>query len=119
MQTEDLEARRLLKECMKRGIESIENSTAMSTREREKALLSWLEDNGMYLSAASGWGRAGHGVRVESETTEDFEPSGRGLIARKGINQGEPLMEINTRLVMTRDTAIAEKVPSCGISLCV
>ena len=80
---------------------------AMSTREREKALLSWLEDNGMYLSAASGWGRAGHGVRVESETTEDFEPSGRGLIARKGINQGEPLMEINTRLVMTRDTAIA------------
>ena len=35
MQPEDPEAKRLLKECMKRGIESIERSTTMSTRQAQ------------------------------------------------------------------------------------
>ena len=35
MQPEDPAAKRLLKECMKRGIESIERSTTMSTRQAQ------------------------------------------------------------------------------------
>eukprot|EP00965_Chrysotila_dentata_P146940 4850864-Pleurochrysis_carterae.AAC.1 len=49
------------------------------------------------------WGRAAHPLRVESDTTDDFEPSGRGLIARKDVTQGEPLIQINSKCVMPRE----------------
>ena len=60
-----------------------------STADRERVLLDWLEENGVYISPKSTWGRPAHPLRVESDTVEDFEPSGRGLIARKQILQGE------------------------------
>ena len=52
-------------------------------RARQGALVEWLKGNGVYLSELSTWGRAAHPLRVESDTTEDFEPSGRGLLAQK------------------------------------
>ena len=58
-----------------------------STADRERVLLDWLQDNGVYISSQSTWGRPAHPLRVESDTVEDFEPSGRGLIARKQILQ--------------------------------
>ena len=57
--------------------------------DRERIMLDWLQDNGVYISGQSTWGRPAHPMRVESDTVEDFEPAGRGLIARKQILQGE------------------------------
>jgi hypothetical protein len=78
---------------------------AAAARKREEGLVGWLEANGVYMSPKSTWGRAGHPLRVESDTVDDFEPSGRGLIARRPISQNEPLLEIPTKLVMTKARA--------------
>ena len=78
-----------------------------STADRERVLLDWLEENGVYISPKSTWGRPAHPLRVESDTVEDFEPSGRGLIARKQILQGEPVMQINMKFVLTKERAQA------------
>lgn len=78
---------------------------AAAARKREEGLVGWLEANGVYMSPKSTWGRAGHPLRVESDTVDDFEPSGRGLIARRSIIQNEPLLEIPTKLVMTKARA--------------
>lgn len=77
-------------------------STELSTADKERILLDWLESNGVYISGMSTWGRPAHPLRVESDTMEDFEPSGRGLLARKQILQGEPVMQIGMKLVMTK-----------------
>ena len=74
-------------------------------RAKEIAFSEWLEANGVRLSAESGWGRAAHPLRVEADTVEDFELSGRGLIARKEILQGEAIVKIPSSLVMTKRTA--------------
>jgi len=70
-------------------------------------MLDWLQDNGVYISSQSSWGRPAHPMRVESDTVEDFEPAGRGLIARKSILQGEAVMQINMKFVMTKERAQA------------
>jgi len=75
--------------------------------DRERAMLDWLQDNGVYISSQSTWGRPAHPMRVESDTVEDFEPAGRGLIARKSILQGEAVMQINMKFVMTKERAQA------------
>jgi len=75
--------------------------------DRERIMLDWLQDNGVYISGQSTWGRPAHPMRVESDTVEDFEPAGRGLIARKQILQGEPVMQINMKFVMTKERAQA------------
>ena len=85
-----------------------EPSGGPSVQQREAALIEWLESNGCSMSAQSSWGRAAHPLRVESETTDDFEPSGRGLIARKQTTQGEPLVKIPMKLVMTKEKAARE-----------
>ena len=72
----------------------------------EAALVEWLESNGVHMSSLAGWGRAAHPLRVESETFEDFELSGRGILARKEIVQGTPLLQIPSKLIMTRDVAV-------------
>ena len=78
-----------------------------STADRERLMLDWLQDNGVYIVGQSTWGRPAHPLRVESDTVEDFEPSGRGLIARKQILQGEPVMQINMKFVLTKERAQA------------
>ena len=86
------------------GATSLSPEAALA-RKREESLIEWLQENGVYLSPQSTWGRAGHPLRVESDTVDDFEPSGRGLIARRPIIQNEPLLEIPTKLVMTKEKA--------------
>jgi hypothetical protein len=78
---------------------------ADSTRVREGALVKWLESNGVWMSGKAGWGKAAHPLRVESDTVEDFEICGRGLIARKEIVQGENIVRVPSELVMTREAA--------------
>ena len=53
---------------------------------KELALVAWLEENGVHMNELAGWGRAAHPMRVEAETVDDFEPSGRGLLARKQLS---------------------------------
>jgi len=77
-------------------------------RTREKALVTWLESNGVCLSPEAGWGRAAHPLRVEAETVEDFELSGRGLIARKELTQGQEIVKVPSKLLLTRKTAQRE-----------
>jgi len=72
---------------------------------RERALVEWLESNGVVLSADAGWGRAAHPLRVEAETVEDFELSGRGLLARKEVVQGQEIVKVPDSLILTRETA--------------
>lgn len=68
-------------------------------------LVEWLRDNGVPLNPMASWGTPAHPLRVEKETIDDLEPSGRGLIARKTITQGQPLLVINTKLVLTKQQA--------------
>lgn len=67
--------------------------------------MKWLESNGVWMSGKAGWGKAAHPLRVESDTVEDFEICGRGLIARKEIVQGENIVRVPSELVMTREAA--------------
>jgi len=75
------------------GAPGLTDEAAM-VRAREEGLVGWLGENDVYLSPQSTWGRAGHPLRVESDTSDDFEPSGRGLIARRPVNQNEPLLGV-------------------------
>lgn len=75
--------------------------------EKSSALMDWLKQNGMYLSSEATWGRAKHPLGIADETTDDGEYSGRGLIAMKGIVQGEPIFEVPFELVITKPTAVA------------
>lgn len=85
-----------------------QSGRGLSVQQREAALIEWLEANGMWVSPKASWGRAAHPLRVESETTDDFEPSGRGLIARKETTQGEAVVQVPMRLVMTKEKAARE-----------
>jgi len=76
-----------------------------SAKAREAALVGWLEQNGVHISSQAGWGRAAHPLRVESETVEDFELSGRGLLARKDVAAGEAVIRINMKLALTKEAA--------------
>jgi hypothetical protein len=51
-----------------------------------------------------------HPLAIADETTDDGEPSGRGLIAVKGITQGEPVFEVPISVIMTAARAL-ELVP--------
>lgn len=68
----------------------------------------WLIDNGMYLSKLATWGKPKHPMAVANETTDEGEPSGRGLIAVKPITQGESLFQIPIELILSQERAVKE-----------
>lgn len=68
----------------------------------------WLRESGMYLSPLATWGRAKHPLAIANETTDDGESSGRGLVAVKGIVQGEPIFEVPFDVVITKERALLE-----------
>lgn len=74
------------------------------------AFRSWLEENGTYLSTKATWGRPKHPLAIADETTDEGEPSGRGLIAVKGMTQGEAMFSVPFELVITKQRAL-ELVP--------
>ena len=80
-------------------------ATGPSAREREAALAAWLEENGVWMSDKYTWGKTAHPLRMESETVEDFELSGRGLLARKDIQQGESILTVPPQCLMTKTAA--------------
>lgn len=71
-------------------------------------LVSWLEKEGdVYLSDASGWGEAPHPMAISTDTVDELtnESSGRGLLARRNINQEEVLLQIPIKLCITKESA--------------
>jgi len=88
------------------------NSTTIDSKAAEKTAIfeSWLQENGMYLSKVAGWGKPKHPMAVANRTTDEGEPSGRGLVAIKSITQGESLFQVPYELIMTKDKAL-ESIP--------
>ena len=71
-------------------------------------LVKWLEEEGdVYLQDASGWGEAPHPMAISTETVDELtnESSGRGLLARRNINQEEELLKIPLDLCLTKRSA--------------
>jgi histone-lysine N-methyltransferase SETD3 len=65
-------------------------------------LIEWLEENGVWVSQKSAWGRAPHPLVIASNTEDDGESCGRGLLARESLTEGELLMTIPLDLCLTR-----------------
>mmetsp|Transcript_311 Transcript_311/g.325 ORF Transcript_311/g.325 Transcript_311/m.325 type:complete len:616 (+) Transcript_311:3-1850(+) len=71
-------------------------------------LVSWLNDQGdVYLSEESTWGEAPHPMAISTETKDEItnESSGRGLLARRDINDGDNLLKVPIKLCLTRASA--------------
>lgn len=71
-------------------------------------LISWLSEEGdVYLSEESTWGEAPHPMAISTDTKDEItnESSGRGLLARRDINDGDNLLKIPIKLCMTKDSA--------------
>lgn len=85
-----------------------QNSGTISTASEKPStrLVNWLVSNGMHLSDLASWGRARHPLAISDETTDEGEPSGRGLIAIKSINQGESLFEVPEPMVITKKRVV-------------
>jgi len=80
-------------------------------RTANRVFLEWLSTNGVYISEASNWGEAPHPLGLSGETYDennDNEASGRGLIARKGVNDADQLFGIPLSLCLTKETARKE-----------
>lgn len=71
-------------------------------------LVNWLTDEGVYLSEQSTWGDAPHALAISTETKDEItnESSGRGLLARRDISDGDELLRIPIRLCMTKEAAL-------------
>ena len=71
-------------------------------------LIKWLEEEGdVYLSEQSSWGEAPHPMAISVETKDEItnESSGRGLLARRDINDGDMLLRVPIKLCMTKKSA--------------
>lgn len=64
------------------------DAAELEDRERNKRLVEWLAENGVYMKDRSGWGQAPHGLVVANETTDEGEPSGRGFLAKRELTAG-------------------------------
>ena len=66
-------------------------------------LVAWLEQEGeVYLSEQSSWGEAPHPMAISTDTKDEItnESSGRGLLARRDINDGDSLLKIPLKLCL-------------------
>jgi histone-lysine N-methyltransferase SETD3 len=71
-------------------------------------LVNWLSQEGeVYLSEQSSWGEAPHPMVISTETKDEItnESSGRGLLARRDINEGDELLKIPMKLCITKKSA--------------
>mmetsp|Transcript_25821 Transcript_25821/g.73428 ORF Transcript_25821/g.73428 Transcript_25821/m.73428 type:complete len:580 (+) Transcript_25821:115-1854(+) len=71
-------------------------------------LVQWLGEEGeVYLSEESSWGEAPHPMAISTETKDEItnESSGRGLLARRDINEGTNLLKIPLKLCLTKSSA--------------
>ena len=67
--------------------------------------LEWLDANGVWVKSESTWGRAQHPLVIASNTEDDGESCGRGLLAKEGMSEGELMMTIPLDLCLTKAVA--------------
>jgi hypothetical protein len=85
-------------------------------------LVRWLEEEGkVYLSEQSTWGEAPHPMAISTDTKDEItnESSGRGLLARRDVSDGDELIRIPLTLCLTRASArkaLGEDALSDGIN---
>jgi len=82
--------------------------TAKRRKLEENAKLEkWLADNGVWVSEAADWGRPAASVSMAVETREqtENEVSGRGLVARRDIDNYEDLAQVPYKLLLTKETS--------------
>merc|ERR1712216_395808 len=77
-----------------------------------KQYISWLSENGVYVSSQSTWGRPPHPCVISNETTDEGESSGRGLIAFKNIQQNEKIIEIPESVIITENNYLIQEEDS-------
>ena len=82
------------------GLKGRDTSTQVNNQ-----LLQWLESNNVWVKTKSEWGKAPHPLVIASNTEDDGESCGRGLLARESIGEGELLVTIPIDLCLTRSTA--------------
>ncbi|GMI37357.1 hypothetical protein TeGR_g1017 [Tetraparma gracilis] len=77
-------------------------------RSANAALIAWLGGAGVYLEDRSDWGTAPHPLAVSSETVDEAtnESTGRGLLARRSVSDGDELLAIPLEFTMTKDAAL-------------
>ena len=68
-------------------------------------LIEWLGENGVWVKQESAWGRAPHPLVISSDTEDDGESCGRGLLARESLSEGEIMMIIPMDLCLTKSMA--------------
>jgi len=64
---------------------------------------SWLLSKNVFIYNKSTWGRPPHPCVISNETTDEGEPSGRGLLSYKNIPQNEKVIEIPQELIIQND----------------
>jgi len=71
-------------------------------------LIAWLGIEGdVYLSEESTWGEAPHPMAISTETKDEItnESSGRGLLARRDVSDGDNLLKVPMNLCLTKESA--------------
>lgn len=84
------------------------NSDSNPKISQNQNLINWLTAEGdVYLSELSSWGEAPHPLAISTDTKDEItnESSGRGLLARRDINDGDELIRIPLALCMTKASA--------------
>mmetsp|Transcript_5355 Transcript_5355/g.5517 ORF Transcript_5355/g.5517 Transcript_5355/m.5517 type:complete len:595 (+) Transcript_5355:223-2007(+) len=67
--------------------------------------IEWLGSYGVWVKQESAWGKAPHPIVISSNTEDDGESCGRGLLARESLTEGEIMMTIPLDLCLTRNMA--------------
>ena len=90
------------------GLGGLKSGAANPKLSANAALVQWLEKEGdIYLADESAWGEAPHPLAISTETVDELtnESSGRGLLARRPINDGDELLTIPMDLCVTKKSA--------------
>ena len=99
-ETEDVfgDAQKETRQLMQ-GLKDLDRDPNLKANNR---FIEWLASNGVWVKFESAWGRAPHPLVISSQTEDDGETCGRGLLARETLGEGELMMTIPLDLCLTR-----------------
>lgn len=85
-ETEDMfgEAEQETKQLLQ-GLRDLDRDPNMKANNK---FIDWLAANGVWVKQESAWGRAPHPLVISSNTVDDGESCGRGLLARETLAEG-------------------------------
>ena len=91
-----------------KGLGGLKSKNANPKLSANANLVEWLAEEGdLYLADESSWGEAPHPLAISTETVDELtnESSGRGLLARRSVNDGDELLKIPMDLCFTKKSA--------------